>query len=380
MGFWDLFRKKKQEVETETVRFSEVGSWLEKEKSGVEKKEKEFLEEVKANLNQLIRELEQEIVVLENFDVNSKKAEERIKFIVKENLSYYLDHLKKLMSKLRELGEDVDVEKISSAFDYFEKKSSANFQKATILIGKEMGDVRESLRKFMRSLAKILENNNSVVSKSKKLNSIGRKLNKISENNKREREVEGAIKDCDSQIKKLKEEINSKKQSIVKVESSSEFLEFKKKETELEKMKLELDRLFSQLKSLIDFKGLANFYHSFEKEMAVVKNHRDSFRSAFEKNPQSLLSLLQESKLSNEKIEDKISEVRMLQEKIRNTEIDDLGISFIKKAINVRELKIREVEDKKVGEEKKKSKLVEENSQIKKEIVEELKGINVEVV
>jgi predicted component of type VI protein secretion system len=115
MGFWDLFRKKKQEPEPEKVKFSELGSWLKKERSSVQDKEKQFLEQVKANLSQLLNELEREKQVLENFDLDSKKAEERYKFIVQENLSYYLGHLSKLMSKLNEIKEDVNVEKINSA-------------------------------------------------------------------------------------------------------------------------------------------------------------------------------------------------------------------------------------------------------------------------
>ncbi len=380
MGFWDVFKKKKQEAEVKKVQFTEISSWIKNERADTEKKEKQFLDEVKTNLTQLIKELEGESATLENFDMDSKKAEQRIKFIVMENLSYYLEHLKKLISKLKELDENVNIEKINSAFDYFEKKSSLNFQKATILIGKEMGDVRDSIRKFLKNLNKTLEENNAVIEKSKKLSLINDKLNKISENQRRKEEIAKAMENYDFQINKLNEEINSNQKKIENIKSSSEFLEIRNKQQEIEKIRQELDNLLSQLKSSINFKALANFYHSFEKEMAIVKSHRDNFKQAFEKNNQALLSLLQESKLTNSDIESKIKEITDKQEQINNTKIDDIGINAIKKEIKKTTLKINEIEAKKIVEEKRKNKLKDEISQTESHVKGELIKINIEVI
>jgi DNA repair exonuclease SbcCD ATPase subunit len=242
-----------------------------------------------------------------------------------------------------------------------------------------MGDVRDSMRNFLRELNKILEENKSLIEKSKKINSVREKLDKVSENREKEKDIEKSVEDYDKQAVKLNEEVISKQKQIKDIENSEEFSDVKKQEEELEGKRKQLDNLFLQLKSLIDFKALANFYHSFEKEMSEVKKYRDNFRKSFEKNPGSVLSLLQEANLSKEEIKDKINEIKELQEKIKNTEIRDSGIGRIEKSISLLKLKTEELKTKKAAGEKRKNKLEQETSGIKGQIMKELKEINVEI-
>jgi hypothetical protein len=75
------------------------------------------------------------------------------------------------------------------------------------------------------------------------------------------------------------------------------------------------------LKQLIDFKSLANFFHISEERMKIVKEYKEEFQLNFKKdNGETIIDLLDKSKLNNDTISKKVDFIRTKLEEISNYE------------------------------------------------------------
>lgn len=386
MGFWDFFRKKKKAepvVKAERLKLSELDSWVYKRKEELETKEKNLLKEIKTTLHGIISELGQEKDTLKQVNVDGKKAEEKIKFVVKENLEKYIYYLEKLLERLNSIDGDSRekaIGDINSAFSDFNKRSSMNYEKATFLIGKELGNIKETIRKFFRNLEKTLKDNQEIIDALKIINSVKGEIEKIEEIESVKIEIEKKNREYSKKTESIKKDVLFREQEIGKIKESKEFAEEEGKKRELQKKEEELEESVEGLRKIIDFKALANFYHSFEKEMRIVKNYKDNFKQSFQKTQGTdLLNLLAESKMQYNNILEKMKEIEEKEREIQEIIFQDLGILKLEKEIRELNANLEDINAKKTAEEKKASKL-EENL---KEIIGKIKGqlikIDVEV-
>lgn len=389
MGFWNFFRKIKQgqdKEKSEKISRDELQSWLLNKKAAIEKQEENFLRLIQERINQLVQELEEEISVLKKINVEDKKAEEKIKLIVKENLDNYTYYLEKLLGKLKELNKEIDkgekeiIEKINSIFSDFEKRSSVSFEKATFLIGKEIGNVKESIRNFFRELEKLIKENKELIDKSRIISSVETKIKKVDEIEKIKAEIEKIIKDYNNKIGNLKEGIKIKEKEIEEIKKSEKFVEEEKKKQEFFRKKEELEKEICKLREIIDFRALANFFHSFQKEMSIIKEYKENFKNAFDKsNGEEIFGLIKEAKLQNADVSKKIEEITEKKKEIENTIIEETGIEDVRGKIRNIEMEIEILNSKKFIEEKKFKKLGLNSQEIIGLIKGELSKINVEV-
>ena len=383
MGFWEWFRKKKEteKVKSEKVKAEELEIWLANKKNEIEKQEEKFFALIQERINQLIREVEEEIFALKNVKVEEIKAENKIKLIVRENLNNYTIHLEKLIEKLEEIKEEKEIiEKINLVFEDFKKKSTMSYEKATFLIGKEIANVKNSIRNFFRDLERILKANKELIDNSKVFSSIKMKVEKVNELKKSKAETEKAIKECDNAINNLKEKISLKEKGIEEIKSSKKFIEEEKKKQELEKKRKESDIEISKLRELVDFKTLAKFYHSFEKEMNMIKDYKENFKEQFSKtNGEELLNLFREAKMQDVEILNKMEKIRELKKELEETMIEPLGIINIGDEIKKINYDIELLNEKNLAEKKRCEKLEKSLSELNNLMKEELLKINVEV-
>ncbi len=385
MGFWDFFKKSKP-VEKESVSFAKLDGWLQAKKQEAKKQEQLFLKEIRDRLLQLTEELEKEISVLKRVNVEGKKAEDKIKLVVKENLENYIYQLEKLAENLKEITkreEEPDkefVEKINSIFSDFERKSRLSFEKATFLIGKELGEVKESINNFLRGLKRILEENKGTIEKLKAISLTEIKIKRFYELEKNGLEIKKNMGEQEEKISNFKSQIKTKEEEIEKIKASEKFLAENKKREHLNAKKEELEKEISNLRAIVDFKALAGFYHIFEKEMTLIKQYRENFGNTFSKTKgQDLIVLLKEAKLETADITNKMREIEEKEKEIQGIVIEETGIEDIEKGIKELLLKIESLNEEKATEEKRLKKLQESLEEAKKEIKEAMAGINVEV-
>jgi len=152
MGIFNFFKKiiktdKRQEIVVEKLAFSEIGKWVENKEKENEFNEKEIILMVKEKINVLTKELEEKLEVLQGFDVGAKKEKEQIKNIVVDSREKYIESVEDLIEKLNNLEElklEKLVERVNKIFFDFNKSSFKNYERATILIGKEMATIKET--------------------------------------------------------------------------------------------------------------------------------------------------------------------------------------------------------------------------------------------
>ncbi len=387
MGIFSWF--KKQEPEKRQIKFEELENWL----GGKEHqdREKNLAKEIKNQLNELSFELKENLDELGQIDIDGKKVEPKIKLIVKENLNNYENYLGNLIIKINRLGQDNLhdlIKEINFLFYDFEKKSEQNFQKITYLIG-EVGKVKENIGDFFKSIKKLLKENENLIETSRITGLI---RSRLSEFNSIENEKKQIIKTISERKEKL-EDLSSKtkklSETIEKIKNSEEYSNEKRKKENTEKARQKLEKEIYFLKQLVDFKELANIYHSGKKEMNLIKQYRENFKDAFEKDRGvsllELINLLQKTSMEKKSILKKIEQITCSENEVHNLEGSmELKASadiLIKEAeIERLNAEIEYLKNQQSREKNKTEKIQNNLGEIKKMIKQELLRINMEML
>lgn len=326
MGFIDFFKKiigkdKVEEVqEQEKLTFDEIGNWIENKTKEIENREKEIFGLIKDKISEVITDLDEKLKILENIDFTQKKSEDRIKFIVKENVNSYAHYVKILLGKLSNL-EKQNLEKfiadITEIFSDFDKKSYTSYQKATFLIGKEMAAVRVTIVGLSKYLENVFKENKDLVEFSKKTSFIKLKLKQMEELKKTIKDFDEKIKSLDRKIIESKEINENLLNKIKEIKETESYIENLKKQEEIKLAEKELEKEIYNLKDMINFKALGNIFHVNKKQMALIKDYKEDFQTFFRKdNGESILKFLNEAKLNNNKITTKIEQIDNKKEEI----------------------------------------------------------------
>jgi len=391
MGIFDLLKKlikekKFEEIVIERLAFSDVEDWTKNKTNKNELKEKEIIDLVKKKISSFNEQLKEKKSVLENFDVESKKEEDRLKSVVNESRKKYIESLEIFMRDL----DNIEKEKLEEFISYvnkvfldFDKRSHMNYQKTTILIGKEMGDLRDSLKTFSRELVKIFDENKNIVELSKSLAFIKLKLNQINQIDKILGEIKEEIAFLGKKIVNKKEEEENNKERIEETKKSPSYLDYLNMQEKIKFLGEEIKKDIQDLRQLIDLKALANFYHIFENEMNIIKEYKENFEESFRKdNGLRILNLLENSKLNNNKISEKVEHIRARKEELKENKQKIKGDET--QNLNSEKTKInKEVEE--LNTEKEKEEKRHEKLKISKEeaisvLKQEVSKLNVEFV
>jgi len=300
MGIFDFFKKKENSgEELVEVSFENLEEVLEEKSNEIKDKEKEIFSLIEERTTNFSKKLDEGVGVLERIEVEAKKEHGRAKLIVRQGLDGYINCVKVFEKSLRELEKENlgDFFKgLGKTFSDFKKNSSIFYERATYLIGKEIAFVKEIIREQSLFFEKLYLENKSLILRCEKINSImslirevggvGRNIEKMNE------EVRGIgeeILGCGEKIEELVKEIEVTKESKTYKES-------KDKRVQIGEMERNLSENVLKIKGLIDFKKLANIYHSNPKDMEKVKDYRDNF---FDKvnggSVSELLKLLKEA-------------------------------------------------------------------------------------
>jgi len=385
MGFLDFFKKifaekKEQEQEIEKLKVSDLNIWIGQREKEIKEKEKQIFNQIKIIINKIVEELEDEIKVLENIDLHNKKAVEKIKLIVRENLDNYVSYLKELIRNLQKLNkeetEDI-IEEINSIFSNFNKHSKMSFEKATFLIGKEIDAVKESIGRFFRNLEKVLHENKEIIEKSKIISVIEMKISNLMKIKLFEKQFSQNIKDIKENKEDLKKQIQDLEKDIEKLKQSKEYSEKLKKEKESEVKKKDLQAQVYELKKIIDLRDLARKFHSNEKEMETIRKYRENFKEFFEKDKGKGIIELFDFNEKKQEIFERIKQINKISKEIEESIINGVEIDDFKQKIKEIQLKIKNLDVEESRRIKKFKKIGLQEKEILDEIRKNLKEINV---
>lgn len=329
MGIFDFLRKitenrKTKETEKEKIALSEIGNFIENRRKEIELREGKIFVLIQDRINALVNELKRKINIVKNINVGQKKAEDRLKSAVEEGRKKYVESVEFLINNLNNLQEDKlenIIADIDKTFLDFNKRSHMSYERATILIGKEMEDIKNELKVFSKEIINVFDENKELVDSSKSISLIKSRLKLFGEIKTELEKINELITSLSKEIADKEEENKLIIEEIEEIKKSSEYLEYLEKQRKIKLLEDELKKDFLDLGQLIDFKALGNFYHIFEDTMEVVKSHRDHLQTNFQRdNGKNILNLLNESKLNNENILDKIAQITRKKEEIPENE------------------------------------------------------------
>ena len=384
MGIFDFFRKKKNvEIRAEKVYLSKIEDWINIKIKEIDAKNKKSFLLIKDKVNILEQEMKGKIIEAGEIDIEKKKSDERIKAVVGEGRKKYLEFVKNLLDDLKNLEEkepEKSFEEINKIFSDFNKKAHMSYERATILIGKEMGNIKDSLKFFSKEILEIFNENKNIIDSFSAIKNVQLKLKQkedfefdIIEINKLINSLEGEITEKEKENERILSEIE-------RIKKSPKHFEYLNKQEKLKSLKRELNEKFNELRHFIDFKALAKFHHIFEGKTEVINFHKDKFQQTFEKdNGENIIDLLDSANLNNKNISDKISEINKNKKEILEYEdckdkTTDLHLKNEKIILEINELKkSREKEEKRLD------KANENKENIVKWIKEELNKIGVEL-
>lgn len=360
MGLFDLFRRKKQEEKpADTLSLKELELKLQNEKPSLEIQSKEIKEEIVKLLLNLITDLKIKTGIIKGINLDNKKEHEKLKLIVQENLFFYSSCLEKLISGLQKISSNLELEDYASniafALSRFEKNSGKSFEKSTILIGKELAEVKKSISDFFQNTRQIIGKNKESLEKLKMVNQILGMIKDVDNSQKITQEIINNIENHENKKKNLHNQKLNQEQKHNETSNGEEYLKFLQERESLNNERNKLDSEIFAFKEKLNLKFLQKYCHSDEKKSLLIKAYQENFISALEADKNAELSKIAKEALSKDlnfeiiRIRQKISERK--QEKFSSLAEQEL-ITLEK---NIKDLwfEIQEIE-KKVEEEKKK--------------------------
>ena len=391
MGIFDFFRKivkenRAEEIVKEKLAFSGIEDWIENKIKENELKEKEILVIIRGKIKEFTRELREKIVILESVDVEAKKEKDDIKGIVNNSRKDYIKSAENFLENLNNLKMnefEESMKKINKIFLDFNKSSYKNYERATILIGKEMGSIKKGLKVFSKELIRTFDESKELIDSFKRTSLVKLKLDMIPFINRTLGKISETILSLNEKIKGKEEENKKLFEEIEKIKKSPNYLERLRTQKKIESLKEELKNDIFRLKQLLDFKALANFFHIFEEQMDILKNHKEDFQTNFQKdNGKMIIDLLDESKLNNNTILEKVNLIRTKIEETSNyeREIKEDETLELYSQIKGVVMEIDNLKIEKVKEEKRDEKIKANKKELIDSLKQELGKINVEVI
>lgn len=163
--FFGLFKRAKKSIEE--VRFGNLKKWLDESES-INNILIQFHHEVKdcfSQLNAYLNKIEKAVQVLKATSLEHRKADEKIKNIVLQNKSIYIERVQQLISRFQEeiaITKKDSLESIeqftsvvSEQINTFSKQSFKSFHITSELIGKELEEVVNCIAQISNTIEKI---------------------------------------------------------------------------------------------------------------------------------------------------------------------------------------------------------------------------------
>ncbi|MBS3092863.1 hypothetical protein J4466_05595 [Candidatus Pacearchaeota archaeon] len=381
MGIFNLFKKEKPIREVRKVSLNEINEVILKKKQEIKADETDVVNLIKSRVNSLIIEFESEILAINQINLSEKKVEEKTKLIVGENLDRFLVHLKKLKNNLEDMGnggiQDL-IKNLDLNIHEFKNKSYMNFEKATFLIGKELGDVMKSIKTFYMDLNNIFKENKELIETFNLFGRVEKSVEEITKLEEMKNKMSIHIESFEIAGKKSKNDIENLKKKIEYTKESKEYKDKMVKIMEVKTKNDELKKEIDDLRVMIDFKELSGIHHSIKEHMSIINNYRNNFYTAFENdNGKSLLEII-----GKNKINDRINKIIEDQKEISKSSIviENDEILEIEREITETKNKIIDLNNEKLKAEKKIAYLDEELNNIKCALNKEIISLNIELI
>jgi hypothetical protein len=336
MAFKDLFKKFRsapEPIELEVIEFDSIIPWMDRRRIELAEKEGEVFVAIKEHVQNSREGIVAKIQNLKDYDLEAKKEDERYKRIVKKHREDYIENVEEFLGTLAKLeAEDkleVFIEKVTKMFSVFEKKSNVNYERATILIGKEMAELKKSVISLSKYFRQIFNDNAELVEINRAIAFVLLEFEELENLKINNEKLIGELKSLEAETEGIEEKNKVTSEKLSDSKKSKKYLESLEQKQKLHDVKKEIDMDISRLKAGIDFKSLTNFFHKWEKEMRIVKLHKDNFHEGFNADDGAeIVRLLGESNQNKEAVVAHANRIKDKNEVARKIE-DSIGEDII---------------------------------------------------
>ena len=315
MSTWDIFRHQKsfrdfcglkiqrifkQKKETsgdgslekagKKIEISELNALINEELKSLEDKSKELGDNIKNLANEFSLKIKEKIPFLKLINLDEKREQEKLKAIVMTNLFLYISSLETLAQNIEKINNRETKEYLKSMeqiFNQFSKNSSMSFEKATILIGKELADVKSIISDFVKSFYEKTEANKWAFDKITLIEHLKASLNELENLKNIQKEIEDNIEIIENKIVKIEKEKKKLEEDYKMYKQGKEYAKFIEEQEKIKEENNILDKDIQKLKQDMDIKFLSKHFHDDIKKSKTIKNYQDNFMNAL-KNDDNL--------------------------------------------------------------------------------------------
>jgi len=339
----EIFKSKSEEKKEEDISIQGLENWLHKNLENTEKNLKERSEELYKNLLEMLEKLEDEIKILEKFDISKRKEHEKIKQITELGKKEYIQTLNKLIKKLRERR---NIPYIAQEIKAFAQSSAKSHFKATQLIGKEVENITNTIARIRLLENDFLKENHELIQKNNVLKNIIIKNIQIKSAYEKKENIEKQKEQIEKSVQEKEKKIKDLEIKIKKIKEGPEAKEKYKLINEKKSTEDSLKSLEHEIKLLVDRRILEKYLYV-EQDKANCK-----LTQAYLENPIEtlisdedflILKLLQNAKEKIENGEIKLKDPRKAIGKIIPDK--DVFLNYKNRIINIKE-KIKYLEGK----------------------------------
>jgi hypothetical protein len=230
-----FYSEKETEKQETRIDFTELEDFLNEKLEKLKDEKQEIKDYLIEKTKIFTQNLEQQIEILEKTSIDKRKEQEKIKLVVNQNKEIFIDYTKKFISELNSLQNletNEYIEKKRKTFENFNKISKNSFEKATILIGEELGKTREIIVAFFNEFNKTVNEKTPVLKEINQINHIKELFNELGSLKESENQQKQIISDLNKKIEKNENQKSAILNQISDLRKSQEYKESEKQKHE----------------------------------------------------------------------------------------------------------------------------------------------------
>ena len=302
---------KKEEIIRDIVKIEELPSKLESKINELTVLKEQLKDRISKRVSDFEVEANEKITSLEDIDISKRKEYDRIKIIVKENLNLYISHLKRTIDNIKKSENEVIETYINRLFhtlNEFNRVSLRPFEKATILIGDELGSTKAVVNLFIQEINKIVGDNSFIFEKNKSYGIISSLLSESKQLTLLDSEMDNKLLESNINLENAKVERNILKNKLSEIKETDRFKEDTQEKLNYRNKLYFLDSEIQNMNERLKLKLLLKKFHHDKKIDELVRSYIHNFKNALKDDKElKIIGILDED---NKKLAPKLREIQ----------------------------------------------------------------------
>ena len=369
-------QEKRDKVIKENIHIEELPSILESKINELTVLKEQLKNEISKKVSCFEVEANKKIMSLEYIDISQRKEYDKIKLIVEENLKIYILYLKRTINNIKDVNGESTEEYINRLFrtlNEFNRISSRPLEKATILIGDELGSTRAMVRLFIQNINQIVADNKFIFEKNNLYNFLSKLLSESKKLTLLDIEMKNNLSKINAILENCMKEQDVLKSKILEIKKEDDFKRDNQEKADYRNKLDYLENDIWNIKRELDLKTLLKKFHHDKKIDQLVRNYVNDFKNAIIEDKE--LKIIDILEGNDKKYASKLKEVQKTLIYLHPPSPTKVGkeIAFLDEKIKESSAYVFNLENSIKNEIKRKEKLSVKLQKINSDLIEESK-------